>query len=95
MVRPDWSFVRSVYLSRKHCLIYRDEELGVQLQVETLLRYSYAEHPKNHYYIDGVRRPFRSEDAMLRALEFRENESSHPSLFRSPWRRLAYALNML
>ncbi len=95
MVRPEWSFVRSIYLTKKHCLIYRDEELGVQLQVETSSRYSYAGHPKSHYYIDGVWRPFRSEDAMLRALELRENGTSHPSLFRSPWRRIAYALNML
>ena len=65
-----WKYAASVYLKRHHCLLYRDEQLGVQKQVMTR-RFSFLFHPREreYFFIDGVDDTFRSESALLRALE--------------------------
>lgn len=66
---PKWKYAASVYLKRHHCLLYRDEQLGVQKQVMTR-RFSFLLHPREreYYFIDGVDDTFRNESTLLRAL---------------------------
>ena len=34
MRRPAWTYYTSYYLPKKFCTVYRDDALGIQLQVE-------------------------------------------------------------
>jgi hypothetical protein len=66
---PKWKYAASVYLKRHHCLLYRDDQLGVQKQVMTR-RFSFLFHPREreYFFIDGVDDTFRNESTLLRAL---------------------------
>jgi hypothetical protein len=68
-VTPNWKFTASVYLRHHHCLLFRDEHLGVQKQVMTR-RNTFLFPPKEHeyFFIDGVSTVFHSEERMLRTL---------------------------
>jgi hypothetical protein len=67
--RPKWKYAASVYLKRHHCLLYRDEQLGVQKQVMTRrFSFLFRPHEREYYFIDGVDNTFHSESALLRAL---------------------------
>jgi hypothetical protein len=68
-VTPNWKFTASVYLRRHHCLLFRDEQLGVQKQVMTR-RNTFLFPPKERefFFIDGVSTVFHSEEKMLRTL---------------------------
>ena len=68
-ISPKWKYAASVYLKRHHCLLYRDDQLGVQKQVITR-RFSFLFHPREreYFFIDGVDDTFRNESTLLRAL---------------------------
>jgi hypothetical protein len=67
---PHWTYNSSRYEGKKHCLVYRDDHLGVELQVFTPSGTSFfAGREKKAYLIDGVEKKFRSEQAMLRMLD--------------------------
>jgi hypothetical protein len=74
---PKWKYAASVYLKRHHCLLYRDDQLGVQKQVMTR-RYSFLfrPHEREYFFIDGVDDTFRSESALLRALTRARNNGN-------------------
>lgn len=66
---PQWKYAASIYLPRHHCLIFRDDALGVQKQV--LTRRSslpFFAHEREYYFIDGKKNTFRSEEKLLRVL---------------------------
>ncbi len=64
-----WKYTASVYLRRHHCLLFRDENLGVQKQVMTKRKtFLFAPHEREFYFIDGVATVFHSEERMLRSL---------------------------
>jgi hypothetical protein len=93
---PEWRFVASVYLRKRHCLVYRDDVLAVQLQVIKKRRWVFSP-PKERefYFIDGERKIFRSEAQLI--AELTRRISRKPRLRtgrRSNWRRLAYSLNL-
>jgi hypothetical protein len=69
-ISPRWKFTASVYLRRHHCLLYRDEHLGVQKQIMTR-RNTFFFPPREHeyFFIDGVSSVFHSEERMLRAMQ--------------------------
>lgn len=93
---PEWRFVASVYLRKRHCLVYRDDELAVQLQVIKKRRWVLSP-PKERafYFIDGEKKPFRSEAQLVAELARRiSRKPGTRSGHRSYWRRLAYALNL-
>ncbi len=70
MRRPAWSYCSSVYLPKKHCAIYRDDDLGVQMQVEIRRDWSFFPPTERQYFfIDGVKKIYRSEEKMVRALQ--------------------------
>jgi hypothetical protein len=74
---PKWKYAASVYLKRHHCLLYRDDGLGVQKQVMTR-RHSLLFQPREreYFFIDGVDNTFRNESTLLRALaRMRNNEN--------------------
>lgn len=93
---PEWTFVASVYLRKRHCLVYRDDELSVQLQVIKNRRWVFSPpKEKEFYFIDGERKVFRSEAQLI--AELRRRMSRKTSLRpnrHSSWRRLAYSLNL-
>jgi len=66
---PNWKFTASVYLRRHHCLLFRDENLGVQKQVMTRRNtFFFTPREREYFFIDGVTTVFHSEERMLRAL---------------------------
>ena len=70
MRRPMWTYCTSVYLPKKHCTVYRDETLGVQLQVEVKRDWTFfPPKEKNYFFIDGNEKIFRSESSLVRELD--------------------------
>ncbi len=93
---PEWRFVASVYLRKRHCLVYRDDELAVQLQVIKKRRWVFSP-PKERefYFIDGERKIFRSEGQLVAELARRFSRKPNSRTGRrSYWQRLAYSLNL-
>jgi hypothetical protein len=76
---PEWEFAGSVYLPKWHCLVYRDEKLGVQKEVHTR-RYGATPRgkPKVSYYLTDVEGRFRTEKQLMRAW-VRKSKKGHPS----------------
>jgi CheY-like chemotaxis protein len=66
-LKPQWEYVFNTYLPRHHCALYRDNTLGVQLQVVTRTS-GWISRPKSYYFIDGVRGSFPSEGKLVRRL---------------------------
>ena len=66
---PRWKYRASIYTKRDHCTLYRDDALGVQMQVMVKREWLLLK-PKErvYYFVDGVSRALRSEDEMLRTL---------------------------
>ncbi len=59
---PSWRYSSSMYLPRKHCTVYRDDDLGAQLQVMVGRDRSFLHRRgKYRYFVDGVDRVFKSE----------------------------------
>ena len=70
MRRPVWTYYTSVYLPKKLCTVYRDDALGVQLQVEVKRDWAlFPPKEKSYFFIDGVEKVFRNEARMIRELE--------------------------
>jgi hypothetical protein len=65
---PNWEFAGSIYLPKWHCLVYRDERLGVQRE-EYTKRHGATPRgkPKVSYFITGVKGRFRTEKQLMRA----------------------------
>ena len=96
MKTPNWTYAASMYLSRKHALIYRDDSLGVQLQIMTRTRGLFQGVPKEYYFIDGDRRIFATEEKMVRALlKNGARRPSSSSILDQYARRIASSLNIL
>jgi len=75
MKSPSWEYCSSIYFPRKHCTIYRDDDLGVQLQVIVKRHWGVLPTRETHrYFIDGVNRVFRSNADLVEALEIRNVE---------------------
>ena len=66
-LRPQWQYVFNTYLPRHHCVLYRDNTLGIQLQVMTKTS-GWISRPKSYYFIDGVKGTFSSETKLIRRL---------------------------
>lgn len=66
---PSWKYASSVYLPKHHCVIYRDDALGVQKQVMTRrTTLIFPPREREFFFIDGDHRTFRSEESLLKAL---------------------------
>jgi len=78
MQRPLWDYCSHFYVRNKRCAIYRDDGLGVQMQIVVKNDWTFIP-PKEHayFYIDGVKRVYRSEEKLLRALHSRTNHHRH------------------
>ena len=88
MAKPMWTYCTSVYLPKKHCTVYRDDTLGVQLQVEVKRDWTFfPPKERSYFFIDGDAKVFRSESSLVRELERARAGRSHPH--RSPTRRRA------
>jgi hypothetical protein len=69
---PTWKYASSVYLPKHHCVIYRDDALGIQKQVITRRwTFIFQAREREFYFIDGDKRTFRSEDRLMAALRSR------------------------
>jgi hypothetical protein len=65
--QPKWKYVASIYLKRKHILIFRDNVLGLQMQVVS--RASNPGSPSRKlYFLDGDNRAYGTESELTRAL---------------------------
>jgi hypothetical protein len=74
---PTWKYSSSVYLPKHHCVIYRDDALGIQKQVMTR-RWTFLFQPRERefYFIDGDKRTFRSEERLMSALRARTHTAT-------------------
>ena len=72
MRKPAWDYCASIYLPKRHCAILRDDQLGVQMQLEIKRDWTFFT-PKEHeyFFIDGVKRVYRSQKKLMNALEHR------------------------
>ena len=69
MFKPKWEYISSKYLSKTHITIYRDNTLGVQMQIVTKRnQLANPEKAKFYYFIDGDKRVFHSEEEMMNKL---------------------------
>jgi hypothetical protein len=84
MRKPSWTYNSRVYTQKALWTIYRDDALGVQLQVVTKRDRAFARaKDKCYFFIDGVDRKYRSEEQMIRALAKWRFVASSP--LRSRW----------
>jgi hypothetical protein len=71
---PRWKYSASVYRSKKHHMVFRDDELGVERHIVTRVDpFIFLNGEKELYYIDGVEQTFHSEEEMLREMTRRKN----------------------
>lgn len=62
VIRPEWRYVRGLVTNREYHRIYRDDKLGVQLEVVTKRRYGMPSgHGKSYPYNDALKLRERSE----------------------------------
>ncbi len=79
MRKPAWSYCSSVYLPKKHCAIYRDDGLGIQMQVEVKRDWTFfPPKERQYFFIDGIKRTFKSEEKLVHALEQSLFKNSSP-----------------
>lgn len=72
METAHWKYRASIYTKRDHCTLYRDDALGVQMQV-MIKREWFLFKPRERvfYFVDNVSRAFRSEQEMMRIVRSR------------------------
>jgi hypothetical protein len=78
MINPAWLYSFRFYRHGMHCIVYRDDTLRVQLQVVTRTAWYAVRKKRTYYFVDGVKRVFRTEQKMLRALGRREHLHVRP-----------------
>jgi hypothetical protein len=70
LLKPTWEYVSSKYLPKTHITLYRDNVLNVQMQIETRRsQLSNPEKAKFYYFIDGEKKIYTSEQALMAALQ--------------------------
>jgi hypothetical protein len=69
-MKPKWQTHMHINMSNQHSLLLRDNKLGVQCEVYTKAKngYTYGKG-RCYYFIDGDKRQFRTEEALIKALE--------------------------
>jgi len=77
MTTPRWEYAGSIYLPKWHCLVYRDEQLGVQRE-EYTRRHGTTPRgkPKVFYFLTGVQGRFRTEKQLMRAWAKKSKEGN-------------------
>jgi len=93
---PKWVYESSHYRPRWHYLVYRDESLGVQMQIATRWRNGrFGNRHVTTYYLDGEDRVFRSEEKLMQVLEARRKRLPEPAArnSRSPLRKMAVSFS--
>ena len=75
---PRWKYSASVYHAKKHHMVFRDDDLGVERHIVTRIDpLIFLGREKELYYIDGVDQIFHSEEEMLREMARRKNTVAH------------------
>lgn len=66
---PEWRYVRGIVTTNRYHRVYRDDKLGVQMELLTKRRSGRpVGHGKYYFFIDKDDREFKSKKAMLKAL---------------------------
>ena len=98
MPAPVWVYESSHYRPRWHYLVFRDDRLGVQMQIATRWRGGrLGKRHKTTYYRDGEDQVFRSEAKLIRALPVQEKRISGSSrgISPSPLRRMIFSFSQM
>ena len=70
--KPKWGCVRGLFTDSRYHRVYRDDKLGIQMEVLRGRRNGMPiGKPRRYFYIDGDEKEYRSEEALLAAI--REN----------------------
>ncbi len=80
---PRWQYHSSNYSARRHCVVYRDKALGVEMHVTTKRNWiMFPGKEKIHYCIDGDPREYVSEVELTAELgkRWRHDDSERYSL---------------
>lgn len=67
-----WHFRCHMNFANEGQLLYRNDELGIQMEIYTPKKYGYVDEtkkPKRYYFIDNDKRTFRSESFFIRELK--------------------------
>ncbi len=65
--QPKWKYFASIYLTRKHVLVFRDNVLGLQMQVISRIS-NPGSSSRKLYFVDGDNRAYATETELLQAL---------------------------
>lgn len=69
MVRPKWSYIRGMIYEKEYQRLYRDNELGVQMEMFTRRKDGFVNgKTKVYYFIDNDPREFKTENDLMVAL---------------------------
>ncbi len=95
MLQPNWRFCSSVYLPDRHCTIFRDDELGIQRQVEVKRKgVQLASKERHYFFIDGIDTVFSNEAKMLHMLRSLRYRDARPLRRASIMHRLMAGLRL-
>lgn len=66
---PVWRYMQGIVTESRYHRVYRDDKLGVQLEVITKRRNGMPiGKGKNYFFLDGKKGEFRSETALMKAV---------------------------
>lgn len=71
-MKPNWRLRCHMSFTSKHSLLYRDDDLHVQMEIHTPYRNGVPGKGKTYYFIDNDKREFRTEADLIAALESTE-----------------------
>lgn len=76
MKKPEFKMMQSLSTDREHSLVYRDDKLGLQVEVHTTVKKKYRNMPghpdrfckgRRYFFIDGDKRTFRNVKDLMKA----------------------------
>ena len=76
-LEPRWRYVRGLVTDSQYHRVYRDDELGIQMEVLRGRRNGVpAGEARRYFYIDGSKKECRSEEALLAAILAMQSEEN-------------------
>ncbi len=71
LVIPHWEFRMHINGYKEHSLLHRDDKLKIQREIYTPVDkngFTNSKKQRVYYFIDGDKREFRTEEALIKAL---------------------------
>ena len=77
-MEPQWEYVQALITDNQYHRVYRDDKLGVQMEVTTKRRNGFpvGKTRRRLFYIDGDKKEYRSEEALIAAIRAMQSEEN-------------------